>query len=143
MLSVPSLRNPKDPDACIKWGTLRDLAVACQDPESQVVLNALSLPMGDVSVTPPPKYRYSSPFICLTSSNVTRLFTGHWLPMRWPGKPLEDGQALSQQKSWQTRWQMTSRGGLPPQPMQSLGPTSTMRALALSPPSKWVQNIGW
>lgn len=52
-----SLRDPSDGTAGIKWGTLRDLLVSAEDPNFQVVLNALSLPMGDVSLAAPPKYR--------------------------------------------------------------------------------------
>lgn len=57
VLAVMSLRDASEASSSIKWGTLRDLLVSAEDPTSQVVLNALSLPMGDVSLAAPPKYR--------------------------------------------------------------------------------------
>jgi len=77
LLAVTSLRTLDDPNASVKWGTLRDLVKASRDPESQIVLNALSLPMGDISVAPPPKFRYILllfPLLCIASHCPLQIF---------------------------------------------------------------------
>jgi hypothetical protein len=61
---VSSLKTLKDPNLAVQTGTLRDLFNASRDSKSQTILNALSLPLGDVSAEAPPKFRSGT----LTSS---------------------------------------------------------------------------
>jgi hypothetical protein len=86
--SVSSLRDDSDSAAGIKWGTLRDLVIASKDKNSDMILNALSLPLGDVSLTAPPKYRQVFFFCVYVTSPKSLHSIGYWLPVRWHGKTL-------------------------------------------------------
>jgi hypothetical protein len=54
---VSSLRTLENPSGALRWGTLRDLYTASREEDCQRVFNILSLPMGEVSVDPPPRFR--------------------------------------------------------------------------------------
>jgi hypothetical protein len=54
---VAKLRTVDNPDAALKWGTLMDMYHLSQDEKRRQPINALDIPMGDVSVPVPPQYR--------------------------------------------------------------------------------------
>jgi hypothetical protein len=59
MLLVAGLRKTSNPDVCLRHGTLKDLLeLPRHEGEAQQIVNALSLPLGDVSIEVPPQYRH-------------------------------------------------------------------------------------
>ena len=78
--TVPSLCDSEVTNSCLQWGNLRNLAVASRDLGSELVLNVLSLPLGEISVPVPPKYRSVSlhSFYCSTYLHaVQRALASH------------------------------------------------------------------
>jgi hypothetical protein len=47
-----------DPNAALRDGTLMEMYQLSRDPKRRLIINALDIPMGDISVPVPPQYRF-------------------------------------------------------------------------------------